>query len=176
MLEVYSSKDDTCVGMCLCAHVHELYCFNPSRSYNSSDIPDARDAVEKALHDWNSANSVSEYIVIIPWRWETSSVPLLGEHPQSQINEQGVDESDIVIALLGSCLSSPTPRAGSGKVKEVQRSVATGKRVHLYFSKAPLPRDIGIKRLEGLREFRNQISKLSLLGGYTNCEELEREV
>lgn len=141
-----------------------------------SDIPEARDAVERALHNWNDANSISKHIVLFPWRWETASVPLLGGHPQAQINEQGVDSADIVIALFGSRLGSPTPEAVSGTVEEIERSVATGKLVHLYFSTAPLPRDIDTAQLDGLREFRHQISQRGLLGEFANVAQLEHEV
>ncbi|MFT8443202.1 hypothetical protein [Bifidobacterium aquikefiri] len=141
-----------------------------------SDIPEARDAVEGALHNWNDANSISKHIVLLPWRWETASVPLLGGHPQAQINEQGVDSADIVIALFGSRLGSPTPEAVSGTVEEIERSVATGKLVHLYFSTAPLPRDIDTAQLDGLREFRHQISQRGLLGEFVNVAQLEHEV
>ena len=40
-----------------------------------SDIPDARDAVEAAINDWNNANATNKQVVLLPWRWETSSVP-----------------------------------------------------------------------------------------------------
>ena len=42
-----------------------------------SDIPDARDAVEAAINDWNNANATNKQVVLLPWRWETSSVPVL---------------------------------------------------------------------------------------------------
>lgn len=141
-----------------------------------SDTTDARDAVEKALHNWNDANTVSKQVILLPWRWETSSVPLLGGHPQAQINEQGVDGADIVIALFGSRLGSPTPDAVSGTVEEIERSVATEKPVHLYFSTAPLPNDVDTSQLEGLRQFREQISQRGLLGEFANTGQLEHEV
>lgn len=141
-----------------------------------SDIPDARDAVEKALHGWNDANAVGKQVMLLPWRWETSSVPLLGGHPQAQINEQGVDHADIVIALFGSRLGSPTPAAVSGTVEEIERSVASGKHVHLYFSTAPLPHDVDTAQLDGLRQFRQEVSQRGLLGEFANAGQLEHEV
>lgn len=141
-----------------------------------SDIPNARDAVEKALHSWNDANAVNKQIVLLPWRWETSSVPLLGGHPQVEINKQGVDHADIVIALFGSRLGAPTSAAVSGTVEEIERSLDSGKRVHLYFSTAPLPIDVDIAQLEGLRDFRQAISQRGLLGEFANAGQLEHEV
>lgn len=141
-----------------------------------SDVPEARDAVEKALHGWNDANSVSKQVVLLPWRWETASVPLLGGHAQSQINSQGIDAADILIALFGSRLGSPTPDAVSGTVEEIERSVATGKPVHLYFSTALLPNDVDTAQLDGLRQFREEISRRGLLGHFANVGQLEHEI
>ncbi len=141
-----------------------------------SDIPDARDAVEAAINDWNNANAKNKQIVLLPWRWETSSVPLLGGHPQSLINAQGVDESDIVFALFGSRLGSPTPDAVSGTVEEIQRAVDAGKPVHLYFSTAALPNDVDTRQLDGLREFRTEISQRGLLGEFATTAQLGHEV
>ena len=65
-----------------------------------SDVQDARDAVERAVHSWNDANAKNKGVILQPWRWETSAVPVLGAHPQRLINAQGVDNSDIVFAMF----------------------------------------------------------------------------
>jgi hypothetical protein len=111
-----------------------------------------------------------------PWRWETSAVPVLGDHPQSLINAQGVDESGLVIALFGSRLGSPTADAVPGTVEEIERAIEQGKPVHLYFSTAPLPNDVDTAQLEGLRAFKAEISQRGLLGEFSNVSQLEHEV
>lgn len=141
-----------------------------------SDTGEARDAVEKAVHEWNQANAQNKQVVLQPWRWETSSVPQLGGHPQSFINMQGVEGSDIVIALFGGRLGSPTPEAVSGTVEEIERAEALGKPVHPYFSTAPLPHDVDTKQLEGLREFKAELQKRGLLGEFNTTTQLEHEV
>lgn len=141
-----------------------------------SDIPDARDAVEKAVLNWNDANARSKQIILQPWRWETSAVPELGDRPQSLINAQGVDDSDIVFALFGSRLGSPTPDAVSGTVEEIERALQGGTPVHLYFSTAPLPNDVDTEQLDGLRAFKEKMSSRGLLGEFSNTSQLEHEV
>lgn len=141
-----------------------------------SDIPEARNAVESAIHNWNAANAQTKQTILHPWRWEQSSVPVLGGHPQSLINSQGVDDSDIVFALFGSRLGSPTPDAVSGTVEEIERALEQGKLVHLYFSTHPLPHDVDTAQLEGLRAFRKEISQRGLLGEFSNVSQLEHEV
>lgn len=141
-----------------------------------SDTAEARDAVEAAIYGWNDANARNKQVILQPWRWETSAVPQLGDHPQSLINAQSVDDSDVVFALFGSRLGSPTPGAVSGTVEEIGRAVERGKPVHLYFSTAPLPTDVDTKQLEGLRAFKQQIQDRGLLGEFSNASQLEHEV
>lgn len=141
-----------------------------------SDIRDARDAVERALHSWNRLHSSKKQVVLLPWRWETSSVPLLGDHPQKLINSQGIDSADILIALFGSRLGSSTPDAVSGTVEEIQRAVDTGKPVHVYFSEAPLPHDVDTSQLDGLRNFKEELSQRGLLGTFQDMNQLESQV
>lgn len=141
-----------------------------------SDVPKARDTVESAIHSWNSSHAATRSIVLLPWRWESSSVPLLGDHPQSIINEQGVDGADIVVALFGSRLGSPTREAVSGTVEEIERAVNSGKPVHLYFSTAPLPHDVDTSQLDGLRQFRQEISERGLLGEFDDVRQLESQI
>lgn len=140
-----------------------------------SDTTEARDAVEQAIAGWNASNA-HKGVILMPWRWETASVPVVGDHPQSLINAQGVDDSDIVFALFGSRLGSPTPAAVSGTVEEIERAVAQGKPVHLYFSTAPLPNDVDTEQLEGLRAFKAEISQRSLLGEFSSASELNHQV
>ncbi|WP_166826450.1 DUF4062 domain-containing protein [Brevibacterium limosum] len=141
-----------------------------------ADTVEARNAVEAAIYSWNHANAQNKQIILQPWRWETSSVPQLGDHPQSLINAQGVDESDLVFALFGGRLGSPTPGAVSGTVEEIERALEQKKPVHLYFSTAPLPNDVDTEQLEGLRDFKQQIQAKGLLGEFSNVSQLEHEI
>lgn len=87
-----------------------------------------------------------------------------------------MDRADILIALFGSRLGSPTPSAVSGTVEEIERAVEAAKPVHLYFSTAPLPHDVDTRQLDGLREFRQAIQARGLYGEYHNVTELGVEV
>ncbi|BCW05647.1 DUF4062 domain-containing protein [Arthrobacter sp. NtRootA1] len=141
-----------------------------------SDLPQARDAVEEAIRSWNVAHSRNRQIVLLPWRWEDNAVPTLGNRPQALINAQGVDQSDIVIALFGSRLGSPTGEAISGTVEEIERAEQQGKHVHVYFSNGPLPNDVNVEQLGAVREFKNALLKKGLLGEFSTPNELSHEV
>jgi hypothetical protein len=141
-----------------------------------SDVPEARDAVERAIHGWNDANAVTKGVVLMPWRWESSAVPVLGGTAQELINGQGVDDSDIVFALFGSRLGLPTSAAVSGTVEEIERAEGRGTPVHCYFSTQPLPNDVDVAQLSGLREFREALARRGLLGEFSSASQLEHEV
>ena len=141
-----------------------------------SDVSAARDEVEKAIYSWNDANAKSKQVILQPWRWETSSVPVMGGHPQQLINAQGVDDSDIVFAIFGARLGSPTPEAISGTAEEIDRAIDNGKPVHVYFSNGPLPNDVETSQLDALRQFKDEMRTRGLLGEFSNVSQLSHEV
>lgn len=97
------------------------------------DVARERDAVERALHDWNNHRADAEGVVLRPRRYEIAAVPILGRgDPQTVINGQLVDQADIVIGIFYSRLGTPTQRAASGTAEEINRSVNAGKPVHLF--------------------------------------------
>jgi len=137
-----------------------------------SDVQEARDAAVRALESWNEANCANRGIALVPLRWETGSVPMLGEHPQAILNKQLVERTDIMIALFGSRIGSSTPHAISGTVEEVENSLAAGKPVHLYFSTAPHPNDVDPDQLQALRDFRDALKERGLYSTFSNPEQV----
>lgn len=141
-----------------------------------SDVADARNEIEDALLWWNRTNTWKRGIVLIPWRWEASAIPQVGDKAQSVINSQGVDDADVVFALFAGRLGSPTAESLSGTVEEIERAVASGKAVHIYFSEAPLPNNIDIEQLQSLRVFRTELESRGLLGTYSSLQDLKLQV
>jgi hypothetical protein len=140
------------------------------------DVTDARGTVEEVLHTWNARSAWTRRIVLLPWRWETSAVPSLNTSPQGVINAQGLDQADIVIALFGGRLGSPTESALSGTVEEIERAQQAGKPVHVYFSQQPLPPDVDTVQLDALRQWKNELTNLGLYGTYTTLAQLREQV
>lgn len=135
-----------------------------------------RDAAERALHGWNADRAVREQVVLLPRRWENAAVPRLGGRAQSIINEQLVDESDIVIALFDSRLGMATGEAVSGTAEEIQRAHEGGKPVHVWFSDEPLPRNVDLDQVAALRQFKESLEPLGLLGSYASPDDLAFKV
>ena len=124
-----------------------------------SDVREAREAVYTALARWNETNTSTRNVALVPLRWETGAVPMLGGGGQEIINKQLLRRADLVIALFGSRLGAPTVDAVSGTVSEIEQAERDGKAVHLYFSTSPYPNDIDPAQLQALREFRGEIEQ-----------------
>ena len=139
------------------------------------DVGDGREAVMRAITSWNEANTRSRGIVVVPLRWETVS-PQAGDHPQAILNAALLDNADSVVGIFGSRIGTATPTAISGTAEEIDRAIADGRRVHLWFSTAPHPHDVDVEQLQALRQFQEDLRQRSLYGTYANPEELVHKV
>ncbi|GAA2012901.1 DUF4062 domain-containing protein [Microbacterium ulmi] len=139
------------------------------------DVSDGREAALRAISSWNESNARTRSVVVVPLRWE-SVVPQAGDHPQAIINAALLDNADALVGIFGSRIGTATPTAISGTVEEIDRAVADGKRVHLWFSTAPHPNDVDIEQLAALRQFRDDLARRSLYGTYANADELIAKV
>jgi hypothetical protein len=141
------------------------------------DVSDARREVEYAMIKWNREQGERRGVLVVPWRWEIDAIPeLTGSPGQCVINAQGVDASDAVIGLFGNRLGTATQNAISGTAEELERARAAGKPVHVYFSDAPIPHDADLEAVLRLREFRKDLERLGLHGGYATLDHLSEQV
>lgn len=139
------------------------------------DIQEERNAVESALHGWNSSRAEREQILLLPRRWESDTVPAMGGDGQEIINSQLVDKCDIVLVLFDSKLGMATPRAVSGTAEEMERALDAGKPVHVWFSDAPVKRD-KLASAQEVDDFRRSLQARGLLGTYSNASDLAYQV
>lgn len=107
--------------------------------------------------------------------WEKRSVPEYGGRAQAFLNKQLVDRSDIVVVLFWVRFGSNTGVAESGTVEEIDRAVAAGKVVMIYFSEIPVaPTSIDLSQLAKLREFKAETYEKALVGRFTSHDDLKR--
>lgn len=140
------------------------------------DTAVARDVVEQAILSWNRDRSHADRVILLPVRWEADAVPEMGSDGESVINRQLVDRADIVVALFHSRLGAPTERAESGTAEEINRAVARGIPVHVYFAEMPYPYGVDPDELKRLQAFRAAIQERGLLGRYASAEDLTAKV
>jgi hypothetical protein len=101
-----------------------------------SDLSEERAAVVAALGDWNARHSVAVAVNLLPVMTETGARPAAGR-PQQAVNDQIVEPADILIGMFWMRLGTPTGKAKSGTVEEIEQFLAAGKSVMVYFSKRP---------------------------------------
>src|SRR5206468_444939 len=78
-----------------------------------SDVAAECATILTAIHDWNSSHSRDVGIVLEPVQWQTHAYPESGDRPQALINKQVVDASDMVVAVFGHRIGTPTGTAQS---------------------------------------------------------------
>ena len=139
------------------------------------DVDPQRQIIRDVIHDWNYTDSVSSKIVLLPVGWETHSSPEMGIEPQEQINQRLVDRCDLLVGVFWTRLGTPTSKADSGTIEEIERFLSNGKPVLLYFSETPVvPGSIDNAQFEKVSAFRARVEKerLGLYGTFSNDSEL----
>jgi hypothetical protein len=141
------------------------------------DVPNWRDVVEREVHRWNnSGRARGAALVMLPARWETDAVPLMGRDGQQVINEQFVDEADIVIAVFHTRLGTATPRSASGTDEEIERARTRGIPVHVYVDNSAVPRNHDAAQLQALRAYEKRLEDEGLVGHFVSEQELADQV
>ncbi len=120
------------------------------------DVHQYRKEVRDVLHQWNYIHTDVLRVALMPVGWDTHSSPELGSTAQDLINERVLEECDLLVGIFWTRLGTPTGRAASGTVEEIQRHVDAGKPAMLYFSERPAEDGtVDREQLRALREFQS---------------------
>jgi hypothetical protein len=141
-----------------------------------SDVQAERNAVEEAIQEWNNNHHRSTGIMLHPVRWETHAYPALGDRPQGILNKQIVQSAHFLIGIFGTRLGTPTGVAPSGTIEEIEEIRKSGKHVALYFSNAPIPRNVDRAQLDALEAYQRSLQGQGVYFSYGSVEELRRLV
>src|SRR6202171_1685044 len=123
-----------------------------------TDVAKEMALAAEAINDWNCQHGEHRGFWVKHQHWSTDSYPDAQETGQGAINKQLIDSTDIVVAIFWSRIGTPTATAESGTVEEIQRAIAGGKNVMVYFSDlVPLPAGASIEQVKRLSAFREQL-------------------
>lgn len=137
-----------------------------------SDVRGEREEVQKVIHHWNSVNGMNFKIFLQPVLWEKDSLPEVGDRPQELLNKQIVRDSDLLVATFWTRLGTPTGKAESGTIEEIQEFREAKKPILLYFSGQPVaPNSIDQEQFEQLTIFKKTAQKDGLYYEYNSIEE-----
>lgn len=142
-----------------------------------SDVQKERDLITKAIHDWNIENSHAEQVVLLPVRWEThANTEYDGYDTQEVLNRQFVRGCDILVGAMRSKLGTPTRKAESGSVEEIEEFIKSKKPVKLYFSTEGHPENVDLEQLNKLRKFKNDYQGKGIYKNYENSTDLKDKI
>jgi hypothetical protein len=141
------------------------------------DVQVERNMVREIVHEWNTVHAASRNAVLLPVSWETHSTPLQGDRPQEIINGQVLKDSDLLIAAFWTRLGTPTGKAASGTVEEIQEHIKAGKPALLYFSSTPVaPDSVDPEQYRALRDFRDECRQKGLYQTYDSTTDFRDKV
>jgi hypothetical protein len=140
------------------------------------DVAEERNIVTEEIHRWNDANASVRQLVLLPVKWETHSTPEMGHHPQAIINRQLLNDADIVIAIFGTRIGTPTEEYVSGTVEEIKKHVAAGKTAKIYFSDVPVaPSAVNAAQYASVLKFREECQSDGLYATFDSLEQFRRD-
>lgn len=140
-----------------------------------TDVVVERDIVSACARDWNSAHTASG-VNLRDVRWELDALPAMGERGQALINRQLVDDADILIGIFKARIGTPTGISASGTIEEIDRFIAAGKPVMLYFSTGPIPHNHDPEQFRLLRDYKNQIASRGIYAEFVDENDLRAKV
>lgn len=145
-----------------------------------SDVAPDKEAIRDAINGWNALNAGRFGAALVPMAWETHASPEMGGTGQEIINRQLVDRADVLIAILGRRLGTPTKEAESGTVEEIERVRNAGKAVAVYFKKATV--DLDSFRVEDhaeydrVRKYKEELKEKGLFAAYESQSDLKEQL
>jgi hypothetical protein len=137
-----------------------------------SDVDQERHQAREVIHEWNAIYSEERRTVLLPVGWDTHATPAMGARPQEVINERVLKGCDLLVAIFWTRVGSPTGKAVSGTVEEIQEHLDAGKPAMIYFSNQPVrPDSVDDAQYKALQEFKEWCRGRGLVGEYSSLGE-----
>lgn len=97
------------------------------------DVQEEVQVARTVINHWTSLHAEQNGTVLLPINWESHSYPEQGAHPQKILNGQVADKSDMLIAIFGAKVGTPTDTSLSGTIEEIEEHIKADKPVMLFF-------------------------------------------
>jgi len=137
-----------------------------------SDVSNARNTVRHVIQEWNNAHAEDKNNVLMPVGWESHSAPSMGDRPQAIINKCVLADCDLLIAVFWTKIGTPTGKAVSGTVEEIEEHVKAKKPAMIYFSTEPvLLESVDQEQYAALRKFKEELRERGLYEQFESPEE-----
>ena len=138
------------------------------------DVSEERDIIRAVIHDWNDVNAAASKVMLTPVGWETHSSPELGARPQALINSRILRDCDLLVGVFWTRLGTPTGKAKSGTVEEIEEHIAACKPAMIYFSSKPVaPTSIDPAQYSEVQAFKEKCRKLGLVEEFDDATQFK---
>jgi hypothetical protein len=141
-----------------------------------SDVIEEYPLLMEVVADWNIQHGDRGRVRLELVNWRTHSHPDVGLRPQALINRQFADRADIVVAVFWKKLGSPTGRADSGTVEEIDRALRRRKKVMIYFSQrtgTDAQRGDSERQASKIEQYKKRIGQKALYSTYRDVREFQ---
>lgn len=126
------------------------------------------------INRWTSFHAEQNGIVLIPINWETHSYPEHGAHPQKILDSQLAGKSDMLVAIFGAKVGTPTDTSLSGTIEEIEEHIKAGKPIMLFFRKYNDLSKTSSEELAKLESFKSSIKSQGLYREYDTEKDFEK--
>lgn len=140
-----------------------------------SDVTEELAVVEGVLREWNLQHGEAYGVRVELVNWRTHTRPQTGWRAQELVNKQAFDNCDVVIAIFWSRFGTPTGRASSGTVEEIQRGIKQKKPVLVYFSNRPTPGSSPVEHSR-IERFKRRFGQKALFWVYSDSLSFEKNL
>jgi hypothetical protein len=142
-----------------------------------TDVAVERNIVREVLTEWNVVHADTRRIVLLPVGWEAHSVPEMRERPQSLINKQVLQESDLLIGIFWTRIGTATDLYPSGSVEEIEEHIKTGRPAMLYFSDVPvILGSVDDDQHQKVKAFRSSCQSRRLCESYVDMQDFRAKL
>lgn len=136
------------------------------------DIKEEIGIAMRVINHWTTLHAEQHNTVLLPIHWATSSYPEHGAHPQTLLNGQLASKSDMLIGIFGAKVGTPTDKAQSGTIEEIEEHVKSGKPVMLFFRRQN-DTSIPASEIEKLQSFKSNVKDQCLYREYDSPSTFE---
>lgn len=141
------------------------------------DVAVERNIAREVIHDWNDINSQRSKVMLAAVGWDSHSSPELGARPQQLINERVLKDCDLLIGIFWTRLGTPTGKAQSGTVEEIEEHVASGKPAMIYFSSKPVSLEsVEIEQYRQVKTIRESWQQRGLIETFDDPHEFRQKL
>lgn len=137
-----------------------------------SDVNDERQIARDIIHDWNNIHAKTRKIVLLPISWEYNVAPSMGDRPQAIINEKILKHADILVGIFWTRIGTPTGKAVSGSVEEIEEHIKSGRPAMLYFSNQPvLPDSIEPEQYASVKNLKRKYQSNGITNDFGSIDD-----